>query len=111
MPYSLGPNDVDWRGTGQTFGDALREAFERTGLARERFHVTKWAEDTWGKSHPVEWRGPEGAEVNVDGPHHTYGPDAPHVGWQTPGKRGGGRSTRGHIILDAVPYSRLSAKE
>jgi len=34
------------------------------------------------------------------------GPDAPHIGWQTPGKN----NTGGHIILDDVPTGRSKSK-
>ena len=64
------------------------------------------------KSFPVEWKGPNGAEVNIDVAHKgkikngqwTSGPDAPHVGWQV-GKKGD--KVVGHIILDDVLYNRL----
>ena len=104
--YKLGPNDVDWRGTGKTVSDALDDAFAKTGHARSEFKVTKWGKDKWGKSHPVEWRHKSGAEVNIDWPHAHNGPDAPHVGWQTGGKRAKGGAVRGHTILDEVPYNR-----
>jgi len=106
LRYKLGPNDVDWRGTGKTVTDALDNAFAKTGHARSDFNVTKWGKDKWGKSHPVEWRHKSGAEVNVDWPHAHNGPDAPHVGWQTGGKRGAGGAVRGHTILDEVPFNR-----
>ncbi|MDR3618417.1 MAG: polymorphic toxin type 47 domain-containing protein [Paludisphaera borealis] len=106
LRYKLGPNDVDWRGTGKTADDALSEAFSKTGLPPSEFKVTKWGHDQHGKSFPAEWRHPSGAEVNIDFPHVKNGPDAPHVGWQTGGKRGGGGAQRGHIILDDVPYNR-----
>jgi hypothetical protein len=106
LKYRLKPHDLDWRGTGKKLKDALDEAFRRTGVAREEFRVTRWAKDAYGKSHPVEWRAPNGAEVNIDWPHARNGPDAPHVGWQTGGKRGSGGGVRGHILLDNVPYNR-----
>ena len=93
------------RGSRRTLQEALDHAFARTLTPREDFQPTKWATDATGDQHPVEWRAPNGAEVNVDRPHTTHGPDAPHVGWQTGGQRKSG-GARGHIILDAVPYSR-----
>ena len=105
-PYKMGKNDVDWRGQGKTIEDALAEAFRRTGVDPLQFDVTKWAKDVYGKSHPVEWRSPDGAEVNIDFPHTTDGPDVPHVGWQTAGKRSAAGGARGHILLDSVPYGR-----
>ncbi|QJP95030.1 polymorphic toxin type 47 domain-containing protein [Pseudomonas fluorescens] len=36
----------------------------------------------------------------------TDGPADPHVGYQTPGKRGTGGAVRGHILLESVPVSR-----
>ena len=97
---------MDWRGTGKTVDDALSDAFSKTGLPRSEFEVTKWGRDKYGKSFPAEWRHRSGAEVNIDFPHIKNGPDAPHVGWQTGGKRGGGGAQRGHTILDDVPYNR-----
>lgn len=58
------------------------------------------------ESHPVEWRHKNGAKVSIDWPHLKQGPDAPHVGWQTGGKRGIGGGLRGHIIIDRVLYNR-----
>lgn len=44
--------------------------------------------------------------------HARYvGPDVPHVGWQTPGKRNSGGGERGHILLDEVPTGRSATKE
>jgi RHS repeat-associated protein len=106
LRYKIGPNDLDWRGTGKSFNDALNEAFRRTGVPKEDFEITKWGKDEHGKSFPVEWRDKTGAEVNIDAPHAGHGPDAPHVGWQTGGKRGSGGGQRGHIIIDQVPRNR-----
>ena len=106
LRYKIGPNDLDWRGTGKSFNDALNEAFRRTGVPKEDFEITGWGKDEHGKSFPVEWRDKTGAEVNIDAPHAGHGPDAPHVGWQTPGKRGSGGGQRGHIIIDQVPRNR-----
>jgi len=107
----LGPNDLDWRCTGKTEKDALTEAFKRTGQNREDFEVKDWGKDVYGKSHPVEWEGPNQAEVNIDFPHDSVdvhgnwktGPDAPHVGWQV-----GKKATKkvGHILLDDVTCGR-----
>ena len=100
------PQDKDWRGTGKTYKDALDDAFKETGLDKVGFEVTTWSKSKDGKSFPVEYRHKSGAEVNIDYPHQKNGPDTPHVGWQTPGKRGNGGAVRGHIILDEVPYGR-----
>jgi RHS repeat-associated protein len=94
--------DLDWRGSNRTLREAIDEAFNRTGVPRDQFTVTKWGKDAYGKSHPVEWRARGGGEVNIDWPHSRNGPAEPHVGYQTPGK--GNRV--GHIILDGVPYNR-----
>ncbi|MET0403753.1 MAG: polymorphic toxin type 47 domain-containing protein [Cystobacter sp.] len=104
--WKSGPNDLDWRGTGRGQGEALEEAFKRTGVSREEFVVTKWGRDKLGKSSPVEWRSSNGAEVNVDLGHLKNGPSGPHVGFQTPGKRGSGGAMRGHILLDDVSFNR-----
>ncbi|QRK14158.1 hypothetical protein JQX13_48700 [Archangium violaceum] len=104
--WKPGPNDLDWRGMGKGVPEALDEAFKRTGVSREEFAVTKWGRDKLGKSAPVEWRAPNGAEVNIDMGHIKNGPSVPHVGFQTPGKRGSGGAIRGHILLDDVPYNR-----
>ncbi|HEX5754674.1 MAG TPA: polymorphic toxin type 47 domain-containing protein, partial [Archangium sp.] len=104
--WKPGPNDLDWRGMGKGLSDALNEAFKRTGVSREEFSVTRWGKDKFGKSAPVEWRAPNGAEVNIDMGHTKNGPSSPHVGFQTPGKRGSGGAVRGHILLDEVPFNR-----
>jgi len=105
--------DVDWRGTGKTYRDALDEAFRRTGLSKDQFEVTKWGKDRYGKSIPVEWQGPNGANVNMDIPEWNNvkpdgtlgaGPFQPHIGYQTPGK--GSERIRGHIFVDYVPATR-----
>lgn len=54
----------------------------------------------------MEWRAKNGAEVNIDIGHTTNGPDVPHVGYQTGGKRGSGGAVRGHILVDDVPINR-----
>ncbi|ENA0608834.1 DUF4150 domain-containing protein [Enterobacter bugandensis] len=104
--------DVDLRGTGKTYRDALDKAFQRTGIPREQFEVTKWGKDQYGKSVPVEWQGPGGANVNMDIPAWNNvksngalgeGPHSLHIGYQTPGKP----RTRGHIFVDLVPATRL----
>ena len=100
--------DEDLRGGKGTFKEALDKAFEKTGTPKEYFEVTKWGRDQYGKSHPVEWRAPNGAEVSVDIGHpvKSGAPTADHVGWQTGGKRGSGGGVRGHIFVDEVPYNR-----
>jgi RHS repeat-associated protein len=103
--------DLDWRGGGKTFQEALTEAFKRTGMDRNSFEITKWASGSNGKSMPVEYRASNGAEVNVDFPHAFDGPGAPHIGFQTGGKRSAGGAERGHIILDNVPAGRSSIKK
>jgi RHS repeat-associated protein len=105
-PYVMGPHDEDWRGSGRGHREAIDEAFSRTGQPREEFEITRWGRDEHGKSFPAEWRHPSGAEVNVDAAHLRNGPDVPHVGWQTGGKRNSGGGARGHILLDDVPYNR-----
>ena len=101
--------DTDLRGKG-THKDALEIAFEKTGLSKEQFEITKWGKDKYGKSFPVEWRAKNGAEVNIDAGHAPDGnaPSIPHVGWQTGGKRGNGGGLRGHVFVDDVPYYRGS---
>jgi RHS repeat-associated protein len=104
--WKPGPNDLDWRGSGKGVKEAIEEAFSRTGVERERFKVTKCGKDANGKSFPVEWQA-EGAEVSIDIPHgNPNAPQMPHVGYQTPGKRGAGGGVRGHILLDEVPVNR-----
>ena len=106
LRYVLKRSDLDWRGTGKNYRDALDEAFKRTGVDKKDFEVTRWAKDKNGKSIPVEYRSKEGAEVSIDFAHDRNGPDAPHIGWQTPGKRSSGGAERGHILLDEVPAGR-----
>ena len=99
--------DIDLRGKG-SYKEALDIAFEKTGVPKDQFEITKWGKDKYGKSFPVEWRSNNGAEVNIDIGHSTNGsaPSIPHVGWQTGGKRGSGGGVRGHIFVDDVPYNR-----
>ena len=99
--------DIDSRGKG-TYKDALDIAFEKTGIPKEDFTVTKWGKDKYGKSFPVEWKAKNGYEVNIDIGHSPSenAPTVPHIGWQTAGKRGSGGGTRGHIFVDDVPYNR-----
>ena len=114
LRYVLKNTDVDLRGTGTLFDDALDTAFKNTGLNKSDFNVTKWSKNKYGKSFPVEWRAANGAEVSVDFAYYNVdvngnwitGPDAPHIGWQTGGKRSGGGAVRGHILVDEVPYGR-----
>ena len=105
--------DVDLRGTGASYRDALDIAFEKTSLSKDEFKVTKWGLDQNGKSIPVEYTGPNGANVNIDIPFLNNikrdgslgeGPHQPHIGYQTPGK--GNSRVRGHIFVDAVPATR-----
>ena len=98
--------DLDLRGTGKTYKDALDEAFRRTGIDKSNFEVTKWGKSADGKTFPVEWRTKNHAEVNIDIGHTTNGPDVPHVGYQTAGKRGSGGAVRGHILVDDVSINR-----
>jgi hypothetical protein len=87
---------------------ALEDAFKKTGLPRNEFQITKWAKDQHGKSFPVEYRHPSGAEVNIDTGHRagTPAPATPHIGWQTAGKRGAGGAARGHIFVRKVFFNR-----
>ncbi len=99
--------DLDLRGKNYSTKDALNIAFEKTGVPKNEFTVTKWAVDQNGKSFPAEYRvlsgSNRGAEVSVDLGHTSSGtPGAPHVGWQTPGKK----NTVGHIFLDNVNVNR-----
>jgi RHS repeat-associated protein len=115
-PWTFNPAvDLDWQGGGHTFQDAIAEAFRRTGVPRDQFTVTQWATSIYGKSVPVEWQAPGGAIVNVDNPRIVptgEGPQVPHVGYQTPGKRKAGTGrVRGHILLDDVPATRPSLQE
>jgi hypothetical protein len=109
--YPLGPNDLDWRGTGKTWRDALEHAAKQTGHPLDEFVPTKWGISKEGKSFPVEWKHESGAEISMDYFHENNGPDAPHVGWQKPGKRSqSGSGLRGHIILDYVIAGRIDKK-
>ncbi len=109
--------DLDWRKQNSSAHEqmhrGLDEAFRRTAIPKHDYNVTKWGKDKYGKSFPTEWRvqrGPnKGAEVNVDDPTlvpSKEGPQSPHIGYQTPGKRAGGGATRGHILLELLPVSR-----
>jgi hypothetical protein len=111
LRYELKNTDLDWRGQNKSLNEALDEAFKRTGTEKGEFEVTKWGKNKYGKSIPVEYRAKNGAEVSVDFAHKNEGPDAPHVGWQSGGKRGSGGAERGHVILDEVPTGRSDKKE
>lgn len=125
LNYELKKQDRDMRGKNYHHGDAMQDAFkiieEETGIKKSEFKVTEWAKSKDGKSFPVEWRHePSGAEVSMDKPHFGFdkntgqwatGPDAPHIGWQTSGKRKGGGAKRGHILVDDVPAGRPPSKE
>ena len=52
--------DVDLRGKG-TYKDALKDVFNKIGVSKKDFNVTKWGKDKNGKSFPVEWRANNGA--------------------------------------------------
>jgi RHS repeat-associated protein len=114
LRYALKSQDLDWRGAGKSWRDAVNLAFSKTGVDKSGFTATKWAKNVNGKSFPVEWRSKNGAEVSIDYAHYgvdrngnwASGPDAPHVGWQTPGKK----NTVGHIIIDSVPFGRPANK-
>ncbi|RDC58430.1 hypothetical protein DU508_00025 [Pedobacter chinensis] len=108
LKYDLGNQDADLRGSGINFLDALKYAFEKTGVDRNDFTVTKWGTNQYGKSIPVEYTGKGGAEVSIDFGHENNGPDKPHVGWKTPGK--GKDKKVGHIIVDYVPAGRTDKK-
>jgi putative RNase toxin 47 of polymorphic toxin system len=89
----------------QTHDQAVQEAFRRTGVPLDEFKVTKVGKTADGKTIPVEWEvtsGPNrGAQVNIDDPTIVptkEGPQVPHVGYQMPGKRSGGKALRGHIF-------------
>jgi RHS repeat-associated protein len=111
LRYILKETDLDLRGTGVNFSDALQAAFNKTGFKKELFKITEWGKDKYGKEIPVEWNGPDGSEVSIDYAHDwstkESGPDAPHIGWQV-GKK---NKTVGHIILDDVPASRPLKKK
>ena len=96
------------KSTALQFQDALDMAFDKTGVPKEDFDVTKWGLDKNGKSHPVEWKADNGAEVNIDIGHSqsSQAPTIPHIGYQTGGKRGQGGAVRGHIFIYEVPYNR-----
>jgi RHS repeat-associated protein len=102
--YDIGqnPNNIDWRGTGKTLQDAIDEAFQRTSVPIDQFRETKWVKTDYGKTVPVEWTGPKGAEVSIDVPHKLPAPDIAHIGWQGPGKG----AASGHIFVDKTPFGR-----
>jgi hypothetical protein len=98
--------DVDLRGSEKTFDDSLNEAFNKTGTPKSEFEVIEWGKDAQGKSFPVEWQAKNGAKVNIDIGHSVDGPDVPHIGYQTGGKRLQSGRIRGHIMVDDVPVNR-----
>ncbi|MBN6075090.1 hypothetical protein HYE60_07515, partial [Aggregatibacter actinomycetemcomitans] len=109
--------DVDFRGQGKTHLDALDEAFKRTGVPKDQFEVTQWGRTPEGKTIPVEWKGPRGAEVNMDIPEWNNinpngnnglgkGPYALHIGYSTSGKG----NYSGHIFVENVPATRYKVE-
>lgn len=104
--YEVSENDLDWRGTGKTLDDALKEAFLRTGIPMEEFEVTSWELDRYGKTRPVVWTVLGRGEVNVDAPHIRRGPDVFHVGYKVFDKMNGSKKKVGHIFMDCLPYFR-----
>ncbi|WP_373886324.1 polymorphic toxin type 47 domain-containing protein [Acinetobacter sp. YH12126] len=106
--------DIDLRGKQVYTKDAVQLAFEKTGVPKDQFIVTKWGYDKNGKTIPVEYKTLpgskyKGAEVSVDVAHDGKGTlGVPHVGWQTPGK--GKNSVVGHILLDDVSANRSKEK-
>jgi RHS repeat-associated protein len=105
---SQNPNNVDWRGGGveKRFQKAIDEAFNRTGVEKEAFFETKWVKTEYGKTVPVEWKAPGGAEVSIDVAHKLPAPDIPHIGWQGPGKG----APSGHVFVDETPFGRAGVK-
>ena len=105
--YKVKNTDLDWRDSGKTFEEALQEAFKRTRVPLDQFRATKLSKDINGKSGVVEWRSDDGAEVSIDAPHETEGPDVFHIGFQSGGKRD---QVKGHIFIDCVPFFRTKTK-
>ncbi|MBW8721737.1 MAG: hypothetical protein JF626_07630 [Polaromonas sp.] len=105
--YQVKPTDSyapDWR-------TAVDRAFDSIGLPKEEFSPSKWAQDANGKSFPVEWTHPSGAEVNIDiGHSNPDAPSTPHIGWQTGGKRNSGGHIVGHVFVPDVPVNRSPKK-
>jgi hypothetical protein len=84
----------------RTHDEAVSEAFRRTGVPSNEFVPTQVAKTANGKTITVEWTvksGPNrGAQVNIDDPRIVptrEGPQAPHVGYRTPGG-----AVRGHVF-------------
>jgi len=84
----------------RTHDEAVAEAFRRTGVPQNEFVPTQVAKTANGKTITVEWTvktGPNrGAQVNIDDPRIVptrEGPQAPHVGYRTPGGE-----VRGHVF-------------
>jgi bacterioferritin-associated ferredoxin len=89
----------------KTHDEAVAKAFEETGVPLKEFQPTKVAKTKDGKTITVEWEvktGPnKGAKVNIDDPTilpPNKGPQAPHVGYEVPGKRYRGEGRRGHVF-------------
>ncbi|MBU3661496.1 MAG: hypothetical protein FGM14_16650, partial [Flavobacteriales bacterium] len=117
--------DLDWRGKGVTYLDALEEAFKRTGVPKEKFKVVQWGKNKHGKTIPVEWEGPNGENVNMDIPdwnniekiregkkitiEYRSGPHQPHIGYQNQLKRKDKKA--GHIFVDDIPSTRRRLNE
>ncbi|HMW06814.1 MAG TPA: polymorphic toxin type 47 domain-containing protein [Leptospiraceae bacterium] len=101
--YKVTENDLDWRGTGKTLDDALKEAFAQTGIKPDDFQPSgiEGLTET-GKTVPVEWKVVGIAEVNIDAPHTRSGPDVFHVGYKVYGSK----KKVGHIFMDCLPYFR-----
>ena len=94
--------DIDLRGSGKNYKDALKIAAEKAGIDISDLPVSKWSKNQYGKSVPVE-RHLNDIEISIDFGHITNGPDVPHVGVKF-GKKG--NKTVIHILLDDVPFGR-----
>jgi hypothetical protein len=53
LKIQLGKNDRDWRFTGKSYDEALDEAFNMSRTAGDKFKMTIWCKDKYGKSVPV----------------------------------------------------------
>ncbi|PXF43255.1 hypothetical protein BWQ96_07028 [Gracilariopsis chorda] len=110
--YFESGKDIDWRGTNVDYRKALKFAMEDTGIASYRFQKNQVCPDPKYKSVVVDWKGPNGASVNMDIPTKNNvggsGPLAPHIGvTYTKWIDGKKNKTTRHIFIDSVPYTRV----
>lgn len=97
--YTSNPKtDLDDRCIGKTFDMALDDAAKKLGMQRSDFiEIKQWAQDKYGKSHPVKWEAANGAVLEIHDGHTVHGPDIPHIGYHS-----ANFTVSGHVFVDEI---------